>query len=244
MLPLQFTQARDNVHHFDYVCKELISNANVSPAYDFILIDEAQDFPTNFFGLCFHLARGDRDEKSIIWAYDELQNILDVKMRTPEQLFGVDEDGEPLIDLERAHTGFGANNIVLKKCCRNPREILTCAHALGFGVYRETKVQMLESKEHWRDVGYELESGICESGQVVSFFRPTENSPLTISQDQKIGEILKYHIGTDLADEVDWGVSQIEEFLIGGLSPEEILVISLDDRHAKTYFNALALSLM
>ena len=157
-------------------------------------------------------------------------------MRTPEQLFGVDEDGEPLIDLERAHTGFGANNIVLKKCYRNAG-----THAdLSL---RETKVQMLESKEHWRDVGYELESGICESGQVVSFFRPTENSPLTISQDQKIGEILKYHIGTDLADEVDWGVSQIEEFLIGGLSPEEILVISLDDRHAKTYFNALALSL-
>ena len=76
VLPLQFTQARDKVHPFDYVCKELISNANVSPAYDFILIDEAQDFPPNFFGLCFHLARGDRDEKSIVWAYDELQTRI------------------------------------------------------------------------------------------------------------------------------------------------------------------------
>ena len=34
------------------------------------------------------MAKGARDRKSIIWAYDELQNIFNVKLRTPEELFG------------------------------------------------------------------------------------------------------------------------------------------------------------
>ena len=42
------------------------------------IFDEGQDFATGFYELCYALAIGERDEKSIIWAYDELQNILNV----------------------------------------------------------------------------------------------------------------------------------------------------------------------
>ncbi|WP_410970394.1 hypothetical protein, partial [Salmonella sp. SAL4458] len=74
--------------------------------------DEGQDFPDGFYKLCFELAKGDRDKNNIVWAYDELQNILNVKMRSPAELFGQDDDGEPRISLARAEKNLppGATN--------------------------------------------------------------------------------------------------------------------------------------
>ena len=69
---------------FDFICRDLMKNADVEPYYDHTLIDEGQDFPGGFYELCFALTKGERDEKSIVWAYDELQNILDVTIRSPE----------------------------------------------------------------------------------------------------------------------------------------------------------------
>jgi superfamily I DNA and RNA helicase len=84
---------------FDYACRALLETGRVKPFYDLILIDEGQDFPGGFYELCFHLAKGPRDSKQIVWAYDELQNVFDVKVRTPTELFGTDTDGEPRISL-------------------------------------------------------------------------------------------------------------------------------------------------
>jgi superfamily I DNA and RNA helicase len=80
---------------FDYACRTLLETKRVAAYYDLILIDEGQDFPSGFYELCFYLAKGSRDEKQIVWAYDELQNIYDVTVRTPTELFGTDRDGEP-----------------------------------------------------------------------------------------------------------------------------------------------------
>jgi superfamily I DNA and RNA helicase len=143
---------------FDYACRTLLRSGRVKPYYDLILIDEGQDFPGGFYELCFYLAKGDRDSKQIVWAYDELQNVFDVTVRTPTELFGTDVDGEPRISLPRSLPKHAeTNDFVLPKCYRNQRDVLVLAHAAGFGIYGQP-VQMLQDKAHWEDVGYEVES--------------------------------------------------------------------------------------
>src|SRR5690242_12562099 len=98
-------------------------------------------------------------------------------MRSPEQLFGQNAKGEPNVSLERtAHLlpPGATNDTVLSKCYRNQRDVLVVAHAMGFGIYKEI-VQLLESREHWQDVGYEVE-GAYVVGKLVKIRRPTENS--------------------------------------------------------------------
>jgi superfamily I DNA and RNA helicase len=228
---------------FGYVCRQLLESITVAPEYDYVLIDEGQDLPEHFFRLCFHLAAGDRDRKNIVWAYDELQNIFDVKVRTPKELFGVDENNEPLIDLERASAdlpGYLTNDIVLHRSYRNPKEILICAHALGFALYGEQIVQMLENRGHWEDVGYQVIEGDFTTGSLTKILRPDENSPLGLARFEPKDSIVKWLAANDYASEIGWIVEEICSFIGEGLRPEDILVISLDDRNARKYFADLA----
>src|SRR3712207_8096499 len=57
-----------------------------STLFPYTTLFRSQDFPGGFYELCFAIAKGDRDQKNIVWAYDELQNILNVKIRSPEEL--------------------------------------------------------------------------------------------------------------------------------------------------------------
>ncbi|MGH1378715.1 MAG: DEAD/DEAH box helicase [Alphaproteobacteria bacterium] len=236
-MPMRFGEARQkSTNPFDYICKELIKQVQIQPYYDYILVDEGQDFPSGFYELLFFMAKGERDQKNIVWAYDELQNILNVNIRSPEALFGLDLDGEPKISLERSETQDIENDIVLSKCYRNQREVLVTAHALGFGLYGDI-VQMLEGKEHWTDVGYQVLSDALTIGNKVEILRPEENSPLAIQDDDKI---IACHSAKNLDGEIAWVSQEIMQFLSQGLKPEDILVIALDDRHARTYLQAVS----
>ncbi|EON18470.1 hypothetical protein C265_17292 [Cupriavidus sp. GA3-3] len=244
VVPKNFADLKNVVDPFGVACAELITKVSVKPAYDHVFIDEAQDFPNTFFQLCFFLAKGERDSKSLIWAYDELQSIFDVRTRTPAELFGKDKDGSARMDLTRAAAASGlerfvSNDVVLEKSYRNPREILVCSHALGFGLYGPKIVQMLDGEAHWQDVGYEVTSGKLEKGQKVEIFRPEKNSPLSINRFQSKSELLELYAAADFKDEIRWVVDAILSDLAAGLRPDDIMVISLDERNARTYFKAL-----
>jgi superfamily I DNA and RNA helicase len=214
---------------------------NLETEYDYVLIDEGQDFPSEFYQLCFYLARGERDRKNVIWAYDELQNILNVHIPRSEELFGYDEHGEPRISLDRSarHLPAGVeNDIVLSKCYRNQREVLVIAHALGFGVYGHA-VQMLEDEQHWEDVGYHVENPPLEVGDEAVILRPPENSPLDLN-DPSGDRLIHYEVFDRLGEEVNFVAREIRKFLAQGLKPEDILVVSLDDRNARTYFKGIS----
>lgn len=221
---------------FGAACADLMKSGTVKPYYDHVLIDEGQDFPDSFYKLAFQLAKGERDKKSVIWAYDELQDIMNVEIRQPIELFGHGPDGVPLVDLDRtaAQLPPGAtNDAVLSKAYRNQRDVLVTAHALGFGVYSNI-VQMLESAEHWEDVGYQVLSGPLKTGRPVEIVRPDRNSPLSVAQLDGF-PIVDTFEATNFETEVDWVVGQIRAFISGGLQPEEVLVIALDDRNARNY---------
>lgn len=242
--PLTLSEAQRlsrNDSPFSVVCDDLLKNSQIRPYYDHILIDEGQDFPASFYRMCFELAKGGRDRKSIVWAYDELQDIMNVKIRQPDELFGADENGEARVSLDRSsrYVPPGAtNDAILEKCYRNQRDVLVCAHALGFGVYGNI-VQLLESADHWRDVGYEVLTGDLVVGEQVRVKRPDRNSPVQIEANQEF-PLIHHYQAPSFEDEVTWVVDQIKRFVESGLAPEEIVVISLDDRNAKGYLAHIA----
>ncbi len=227
--------AAGRMEPFDFACRDLLSKVTIKEFYDHVLIDEGQDFPGGFYELCFGLAKGEADRKNIVWAYDELQNILDIKIRSPEELFGKAPDGSPRVSLERAARRLSpgtTNDTVLSKCYRNQRRVLVTAHALGFGVYGNI-VQLLESKDHWEDVGYEVVSGDFAVGRPVRILRPEANSPIAL--EQAGGEIINWHVAATFTDELSWVAKEVQAFMQGGLQPEDIIIIALDDRNARNY---------
>ncbi|WP_062762994.1 DEAD/DEAH box helicase [Falsirhodobacter sp. alg1] len=241
--PRSFADVRGQKDPFGAVCQEIVDSQIISEFYDVILIDEGQDFPDSFYQMCFYLAKGTRDEKQIIWAYDELQNVFDVQVREPELLFGTDRDGNPRISLVRSlPAGTDTNDFVLQRSYRNQRDVLVLAHSIGFGVYSNT-VQMLENAKHWEDVGYEVVSGTFETASVNVVERPVRNSPSILHSPAEV-PIVSTHPATDFDQEVEFAAAEVKFFINHGIAPHQIMIISLDDRVARSYFRHISDSLI
>lgn len=213
---------------FDFVCSSLLASRGVRAEYDHVLVDEAQDFPASFLRLCYALARDGR----LTFAYDQLQTIFQAEPPSMADVFGVDESGESIVKLKA--------DTVLHKCYRNPLEITVCAHALGFGIYGDRIVQMLENEEHWNDLGYEVTVGKLEPGEETQIKRTPDSSPSSISAMSSREDIISAHVHRDLSEEVDAVVSAVRSSVRDhGLRPDDVLIIAADDRNSKTYFSAI-----
>lgn len=225
--PITFQQARARSHDpFDFACKNLLSSGTLTPIYDYVFVDEGQDFPASFIKLCTQLTRGNR----VVFAYDDLQTIFQPTAPEISEIVGRDEDGKPAISLSQ--------DVVLYKCYRNPREILVCAHALGFGIY-DHPVQMLENKEQWEDIGYIVHEGTFQPGSSTVIERPSANSLTTISENQKASEIVDAIVFSTFDEEISYIIDGISRDIAGGLRPDDILVAVVDDRNARTYLKAI-----
>jgi superfamily I DNA and RNA helicase len=240
--PLSFSEARSmSEDPLDFVCKDLLDrrNGRLEKVYDYVLIDEAQDFKPSFYQLCRQIVRND----CIVWGYDELQNILNVKIQSTIDTFKNDKYGYSGINLAELQSQYPEidNDIVLPKSYRSPKEILVLAMAIGFGIYNSTIIQMLENKDHWVDLGYEVLQGECREGDRMIIKRPDENSPLTISTKQKPEDLIKCHVASDMDDEVQWVCDSIRENIVQEkLNPEDILVVCIDDRAVRKYFGKIS----
>lgn len=213
---------------FDHLCRSLLRIPPWEPEFDYVLIDEGQDFPPSFMQLCRRLVRND----CFLWAYDEFQTIFQISAPNLEQHFGARGDGTPDIDL--------VADMVLHRCYRNPREILVCAHALGLGVYGNSKVQVLESEAHWNYVGYELREGVLSPGSRVAIERPVETAPLGREITGGMDEMVKFTSYETFDAEVKAVVNGIKADISDGLRPDDVLVVSVDDRNARVYIGAIA----
>ncbi len=237
--PKSFNDLRGHENPFHAACDELVAANAITPYYDVILIDEGQDFPDGFYQMCFYLAKGERDQKQIVWAYDELQNVFNVQVREPETLFGEDSDGSPRVSLGRSlPQGIDTNDFVLQRSYRNQREVLVLAHALGFGVYGNT-VQMLENAKHWEDVGYEVVSGTFDTGSNNVVERPLRNSPSVLESPEAV-PIFDLYSAANIDDEAEMAAQEVKKFIDGGILAHQIMIISLDDRSARRYFSDIS----
>lgn len=206
---------------FDFVCKSLLEQPTIIPLFDYIFIDEGQDFPESFIKLCLRLCNNGK----IVWAYDELQTIFQAKTPGIESVL----EGTPFKGLEE--------DIILYKCYRNPREVLVTAHSIGFGIYGDKIIQMLDEPDYWNDIGYKLIKGQFKEGEQIVIERPKENSLETISKHFKKEEIVKFQSHKDYGDEIRQCVQNIINDIELGLLPDDILVVVVDDRNAKQYLN-------
>lgn len=216
---------------FDQVCKDLEKN-NLKKSYDYSILDEGQDFPTSFYRLCRKITQNDR----VIWGYDECQNIFNMKIQDTIKTFGKKPSGEPCVDFSKPSTEEG-QDMVLHKCYRNPRTILVAGMALGLGIYSDKIIQMPENKEHWEDLGFKILEGGYNTGDHMVISRPEENSPLIKNQllDNNHSAI-KWAVFDKFDRECQFIVDNIKKDLDEELLPQDIIVISLDDPNARTYF--------
>lgn len=229
-----YGELRDQRDPFDTACREFIRQTQYAPKkeYDFIIMDEAQDFPASFYQLCRSVVRDDH----LIWGYDELQNILNVKIQNAKETFKNKFDSEG-IDLEsKSPNPYEINDIVLPKSYRNVKEILVAAIAIGFGIYNDKLVQSLENNEHWRDLGFDVLEGDCSKEEDVIIVRPDENSPLAIPDNLNQKDIIEIYSAEDYDDEIEYVCTSIVKAIKEDkLRPDDIAVISLDDRYASNY---------
>jgi type III restriction/modification enzyme restriction subunit len=117
--PMDLSSARmeDRNDPFRACCQHALET-KIRPLYDYVLVDEAQDFPVEFFRILYQLALP--PDRAVCWAYDELQSLSNVEMPKTEGLFGTDAEGYPLVTLDGEYPGPMDKDYVLHKSYRCP----------------------------------------------------------------------------------------------------------------------------
>jgi len=220
---------------FKGVCRELLAVAStqtISPIFDAVLIDEAQDLPPEFFQLVYLFTK---EPKRIAWGYDELQKLSEAAMPDTRELFGTGEDGESLVSLE-APRDSPRRDIVLPVCYRNTPWALATAHALGIGVYRDDGLlQHPDEPSLWLDIGYEVVHGALQPGSAVTLKRSRGSYPQYFPDllDPDDAVVLKTFTDQDKQDA--WVADQIAVNLTDDeLEADDILIVLPDSYTAKT----------
>ena len=114
-----FTQVLEYVNQID--------ESKFQYAFDYILIDERQDFPKVFFKLCEKIAK-----KKVYIAGDIFQDIFE---NTRETELEVD--------------------VILNRCYRTDPRTLMFAHAIGMGLFEKTKLNWFDDN-YWDAIGYNV----------------------------------------------------------------------------------------
>lgn len=117
--------------NFDFVCKracdEISQITDRDFAFDYMLVDESQDFPASFFELCAMVTK-----ETVYVAGDIFQSIFDDS---------VIKEIEP--------------DFLLSKCYRTDPKTLMFAHSIGMGLFENPKLRWLKDDE-WKACGYLL----------------------------------------------------------------------------------------
>lgn len=116
---------------FDAVCnlaiQELQAIQDFEPCFDYVLIDESQDFPQSFFELCELVTK-----YTVYLAGDIFQDIYDRTINQSVQ-----------------------SDYFLNKCYRTDPKTLMFAHAVGMGLYESPVIRWLDDDE-WISCGYKI----------------------------------------------------------------------------------------
>lgn len=212
--------------------------------YDMVLIDEGQDFPQPLFEVIYKITK---NPKRIIWAYDEFQSLKELKIKEPDELFGLGNDSSPNIsseDLKGVYEGGIQKDFILPNCYRNPRLTLLVAHAIALGLYSENGlVDSIDSVADWNALGYDVVKPInklqIEENDHVEILRSPKHSKNRLEQlltDEKknprnLLKVRKFENATSQAESV---AQEIKRLIHNeGVAAEEIIVITLHTKNAE-----------
>lgn len=116
---------------FNTLCKAALQQLNnidnFEPCFDYVIVDESQDFDQSFFELCEKVA-----SKQVLLAGDIFQSIFAEHM-------------------EKAYKA----NFLLGKCYRTAPDTLMFAHALGLGLFEDKRYRWLSDND-WKACGYKI----------------------------------------------------------------------------------------
>lgn len=223
----------------DHVCTELLKS-KLEEEYDFVLMDEAQDFPPSFFQMIYKLTK---EPKRIIFAYDEMQSLEKIQIRDTRELFGVNPDGSSVVDFSPGtYYGDIEMDYVLDISYRNPLNLLMTAHAIGLGLYSDDGyMQIIDDSSTWKAIGYDIKSGELSPRSRLEIYRSPEKS-LSLSERVYSGgrPPLEYFQFDDLDQELEYLAKRIKDDVsVEGVAEHQIVVVSLGKKAAKNQFPKL-----
>lgn len=207
---------------FGLVCERALDSSGhkMVSMFDYVFIDEAQDFPLEFFKMVLcSLSPGG----AFSYAYDELQNLsYSQQMPSKSEIFSDD---------------ITVNDVNLRICYRTPKEILVTAHAFGIGIYRDNAENTLPinipaEKSIWQAIGYNAKPAGYKYGDIVTFYRDepfakkiVPEEPVVIKQFETLE---KQYI--ELYSEIN-NLIKNEDVLT-----DDILIIDLESGHYDSNF--------
>lgn len=124
----RFSRATSYKQIFSEVLNLLNQYQNFQPCFDYILVDESQDFPDEFFDVCKKVVR-----HKVYVAGDIFQDIFETVKKTSR--------------------GF---DIFLNRCYRTDPRTLMFAHSVGLGLFEDKKFNWFENEE-WKRLGYSVQ---------------------------------------------------------------------------------------
>lgn len=201
------------------------------PVYDAMLVDEAQDLSASFLRLCHAMLRR---PGRLVYAYDELQSLSGDSLPSPEEIFGSNAEGSPIVRLHASGPHEPQRDIILSKCYRNPKPVLVAAHALGFGIYRKPGrkngtglVQMFDHPKLWEEIGYRVHDGELRDGSPVTLHRTAETSPRFLEDHSDLDDLIRFIAFEDKTQQTEWLARAVAENLeTDELRHEDIMVIN------------------
>lgn len=214
---LNFKEAKNydsNNTPFEVVSKKLLDELNddlsYTGTYDYVFIDEAQDFGINFFHL---VLKSLKPNGHMIYAYDELQSLREeISIPSKDKIF------ENKLDCE---------DINLSISYRAPLEILTTAHAIGMGIYRKTEgdenpIVNFVDENTLIDMGYENLTIEFKENHMVDLKRKSE-----FKSDVEVDEPKLFSSSTSQYTELVKDIMDLIENQ--DVVPEDIMIIDLDN---------------
>jgi len=250
--PLTWGDVRGRGDGLSVIYKHLLTEVGdkLVQEFDMVLIDEAQDFPQPLFEVIYKITK---EPKRIIWAYDEFQSLKELKIREPDELFGLDSDSLPNIsrdDLKGTYEGGIRKDFILPNCYRNPRLTLMVAHAVALGLYsKDGLVDSIDSVADWNALGYDVVEPIntpqIKENDRVNILRSSEHSKNKLEQfltDEKKNprNLLQVKEFENTEKQAESVVNEIKRLIIDeGVAAEEIIVITLDTRNAEEDLGAV-----
>ena len=205
----------------DAVCNDLLEQVGTRDIglYDYIFLDEAQDFGIGFYKLAMKSLKA---TGRLIYAYDELQSLNEgTTIPSKYQIFGRKQ----------------CNDINLSICYRTPKEILVTAHALGLGIYKIDEngnskiVNMIQDIDTWAAIGYDIQDGVLDYGKAVTLGRKDviaekcSDSVVILEKESSI-------------DQYEYVSNEILDLITNqDVSSDDILVIDLDSINLNDDFN-------
>ena len=222
------------------VCEEVLKH-DLKEEYDFVLMDEAQDFTPNFYKLIYKLTK---DPKRIIFAYDELQSLNKIAISDTGELFGYHTDGTKIVDFSAGTYENGIEmDYILNRSYRNPLEVLMTAHGIGLGIYNtDGFMQVIDKREIWSAIGYEVTEGdFAFPGERIVINRPKSNS-ISLAAELYVGDkqSIECNKFANRQEEILWIANSIlNDVRNDKVEPHQIMVISLDAKNTVQFFTPL-----